>query len=625
MSKKIDPRMRAFGNPAAPGGMGNMLGPLNGGGPGGPGGPGSVKPLEKGTAEHRVWGYNGPGDWLGQAPEFPHWDAEYTVDVVVVGSGNAGVQAALAAAEEGASVAVLEKQSEDLFTWYGEDIAAYNSQFAIDAGFGPYDLGEIVDEYVTRSGGRADPEIVRLFVANSGATLDHMLDVAKEMGVDPRAYTYDPTPEGWVVIQANMDYDKIMAGEDIYKCMRYDYPMQPGTKTWASTVQFMGEYASEPIMGVAANSCLPYINQACVDKAEQLGAKWYFGTPAQVLIQDETGAVTGVFAKDEATGKILRFNTRKGVVMAGGDFAGNPEMCWALLSEYMERRERAGGKEEQFFSFMGGRTGDSIKMMCWAGGFVEPAPRGTMILGGGPTGPWGANAMLWLNCQGKRFTNEGNITAAQTATSRQPTGLGCLVTDRKWLKSVCASGLEHSGPNGGRPQYYLDMIEGMNNLKPGPEGGMVKSCIVAERMYEKVLCAETLEDLARYIGYEEAQIPVFLESIRHYNELCYAGADTDYGKRPSAMIPVDEGPFYAVVTRMGSDSMVSPQMVTMSGVMTDSRLNVIDLNHRPITGLYTCGNSLGGRYGTGYCTPSAGNSIGYAVTHGRLAGKFVCQ
>ena len=154
---------------------------------------------------------------------------------------------------------------------------------------------------------------------------------------------------------------------------------------------------------------------------------------------------------------------------------------------------------------------------------------------------------------------------------------------------------------------------------------MVKSCIVAERMYEKVLKADTLEDLARYIGYDEARIPTFLESIRHYNEMCYAGRDTDYGKGASAMIPVDEAPFYAVVTQFGSDGMTGPQMVTMSGVMTDHRLNVIDVNRRPIKGLYACGNSLGGRYGTGYCTPSAGISIGYAVTHGRLAGQFVCE
>ena len=62
-------------------------------------------------------------------------------------------------------------------------------------------------------------------------------------------------------------------------------------------------------------------------------------------------------------------------------------------------------------------------------------------------------------------------------------------------------------------------------------------------------------------------------------------------------------------------------MVTLSGVMTDKDLCVVDIDGAPIPGLYAAGNDLGGRYGTGYCTPAAGNSIGMAVTNGRVAGQ----
>ena len=125
------------------------------------------------------------------------------------------------------------------------------------------------------------------------------------------------------------------------------------------------------------------------------------------------------------------------------------------------------------------------------------------------------------------------------------------------------------------------------------------------------------------VGYSEDVIPTILESVARYNELCHKGVDSDFGKRAGAMVPVVEGPFYATVGSLGGSASVS--MVTMSGVMTDGRLNVIDLNGNPIKGLYTAGNSLGGRYGLGYCTPSAGNSIGMAGTHGRLAGQFVVE
>ena len=63
-------------------------------------------------------------------------------------------------------------------------------------------------------------------------------------------------------------------------------------------------------------------------------------------------------------------------------------------------------------------------------------------------------------------------------------------------------------------------------------------------------------------------------------------------------------------------------MATLSGMISDDKLRVLDKEGKPINGLFVCGNTLGGRYGLGYSTPFAGNSIGMALTHGWLAGKF---
>ena len=54
-------------------------------------------------------------DWLGSAPEIADADIAETksFDVVVVGGGHAGTQAALAAAQEGARVAVIEKHKSE--------------------------------------------------------------------------------------------------------------------------------------------------------------------------------------------------------------------------------------------------------------------------------------------------------------------------------------------------------------------------------------------------------------------------------------------------------------------------------------------------------------------------------
>ena len=69
----------------------------------------------------------------------------------------------------------------------------------------------------------------------------------------------------------------------------------------------------------------------------------------------------------------------------------------------------------------------------------------------------------------------------------------------------------------------------------------------------------------------------------------------------------------------------NPMMVTMSGVITDETQNVLNKDWEPIEGLYVAGNCLGGRYGFGYSTPFAGNSVGMAMTHGWTAGHQVAS
>ena len=62
----------------------------------------------------------------------------------------------------------------------------------------------------------------------------------------------------------------------------------------------------------------------------------------------------------------------------------------------------------------------------------------------------------------------------------------------------------------------------------GADGFGVRGITVAERNPGTVYGANTLEELAGYLGYEGDAVDQFVASIEHYNELCYAGVDTDY-------------------------------------------------------------------------------------------------
>ena len=115
-----------------------------------------------------------------------------------------------------------------------------------------------------------------------------------------------------------------------------------------------------------------------------------------------------------------------------------------------------------------------------------------------------------------------------------------------------------------------------------------------------------------------------MQSIERYNELCEAGIDSDFGKDAHLMRAIKKPPFYGAVREY--DGTASAGLVTMAGLITDDNLNVLQADHTtPIKGLYATGNCLGQRYGNAYSTPSAGNSMGMAMTHGRVAGKIVAQ
>jgi hypothetical protein len=255
---------------------------------------------------------------------------------------------------------------------------------------------------------------------------------------------------------------------------------------------------------------------------------------------------------------------------------------------------------------------------------IEPTPRGCMGFGLGVSGPWGMVPMLQLNAEAKRFANESAAPLVGHAALRQPRGLLCIITDRKYMESIVIAGLEHGGPNFGRREWLEDMQEDMAKvLDAGPEGYSVRGLTVAERNPVVVFGANTLKELAGYLGYAGDLVGVFIDSIKRYNDLCYQGGDSDFGKDFKAMIPIDEPPFYGC--KGENNGVTEFGLTTLAGLVTDSRLRVLDASGVPIKGLFVAGNTLGGRYGLGYSTPFAGNSIGMAMTHGWMAGKFAAD
>lgn len=569
-------------------------------------------------------GYVGSAAWLGDKPEIADSDITETFeyDVVVCGGGNAGIQAALAAAEGGAKVAVIEQSPKESRKVKGEDVGHINSQFLIDRGFGPYDEGEVVQEFCLRAGGRVNTEVIRKFVANSGETFDHMISLVNWPDDRIKNVSYDASEESPIADSQICIQQPLLALEgDV------EYPLvRGGYKTWPGVVQFMGTVNHEPYDGTGAFSRLDEVQQFSILKGEDLGVEWYYGQTATVLAQDDSGRVTGVIA--DGPDGYVKYDASMGVILCTGDFAANTDMTWGLLSEYREWNERAGLDSSSLLG-QSDCHGEGHKMGCWAGGYIEPGPRGAMSFGGGASGPWGSSPFLWLNSRGNRFMNEAATAVSMAEALRQPRGGFTGVTDQNWRETLKYSSLDHGCANFGREVYFTEMEEDMDAVEvDNAEGGTVRMCTVAERMASTVFKASSLDKLADMLGYSGETKENFLASIERYNELCHAGSDSDFGKEACLMTPIEEAPFFGFGSAApggfgGNNGSMSVSLVTLTGLMTNGDLQVVDKDGNAIEGLYAAGNTVGGRYGLQYTTPFSGNSIGMAVTHGRVAGKLI--
>ena len=591
----------------------------------------------------RVPGYCGPGDWLGEAPADPDkYEDAGTYDVVIVGGGHAGVGAAFGAVDEGATVAVIEKQPWGNFVdldgtgtnmggWYGEDIGHVNSKLLIERGYGPYDTGAITSEFCKRAAGRVNPEIIKNFVQYSGQMFDRYEEIydsyeeerkandsdvylADTAVIVPKATGDGKTGDQWVdgepaggaghYDMSDMFQYPLCNTQAAYGQHKASYPIScGGYLTWPCNAQFYGYQGNN----------IEYIHKYIVKYVQETpNCAWDFEREGIKLIQDESGKVTGVYAKG-ADGTYYRYNCNKGVILCAGDFIGNPEMCWALLNEGMEWAERSGATADSWAS-AGTRNGQGHKMACWAGGMIEPTPRGWMAIGGGASGPWGTAPMLMLNSRGKRFMNE-DLPGQQLENQieLQKNRESWQIFDSNWPEQLPYMPAAHGGAC-----YYEDYASEDEGPKNNTTYRNYKSPYQLEAAVAdgRAVKADTLEELvAKIYPDDTAAQQTALDSIQRYNELAKAGYDEDFHKPASRMWAVENGPFYA------DKFTTALLLVCIGGLESDEDCHTFDADRNVIPGLYVAGNIQGNRFATEYPIGLKGVSHSMAMYYGYIAGK----
>lgn len=134
--------------------------------------------------------------------------------------------------------------------------------------------------------------------------------------------------------------------------------------------------------------------------------------------------------------------------------------------------------------------------------------------------------------------------------------------------------------------------------------------------------AETLDELIEYINLDDAAKENLKTEIEKYNAYCANGEDEDFGRDPKTLVPVEQGPFYAI---MSVDEKVMVGTVTLNGLVIDEDQRVLDKDYNPIPGLYATGNNSGGRFALEYSTQMQGLTLGVAMTLGRVLGQELAR
>jgi succinate dehydrogenase/fumarate reductase flavoprotein subunit len=552
-------------------------------------------------------------------------------DLLVVGSGAAGLAAAVTAAQLGLTVVVVEKEAliGGTTAWSGGWMWVPRNPLARAAGIdedieGPlaylrHELGERFDEARARAYLEAAPRMVAFFHARTALQFIDGNAMPDFHGRSPAAGL-----GGRSVCAAAFDGRRLGRHRGQLKS-----PL-PETTLWGMGIASGAElrhflnalrtpasfaYVTRRVLAHWRDLLLHRQSQRLVNghalagalaaSALEAGVEIRTGCTARRLLRD--GARVRGAVVDGPQGP-LRITARRGVVLASGGFAHDPERKKALLPH-------APSGAEHWSAAAWGSTGDGLRLGETAGGVVDTqqtsaaalAPVSLVPRRDGTVAHFphlierAKPGLIAVRADGRRFTNEADSYYDFVLGLLAATPSGCPV--EAWL--VCDHGfLRHYGLGAVKPA-------------PLPLGRWLANGYLRR--------GHTLAALAQACGIDAAGLQA---TVQRYNTMASTGRDEDFAKGETpynrvqgdaaaghanaCMAPLRRGPFYAVRVVPGS-------LGTFAGLKADARARVLDASGQPIPGLYAAGNDMnsvmGGRY------PSGGITLGPAMTFGYLAAR----
>ena len=523
-------------------------------------------------------------------------------DVVVLGSGAAGLSAALTAAVGGAAVTVLE--GSPLFggtsavsgggmwlpgntldpDWTDSTPAAKVYLKRLTLGLVPE---AVIDRYLAECG-----QIPDFFAANSPLTFS--ADIGRPdyhapwEGSSLTSRTVFPTP--YELPRLGVLEPKVRRpGPGGILPIQHSEEREFATSDDPDAINKLIRDRLEKGVALRGLALVGGLMEGCVDH----GVQFVSDTRGRSLIF-ENGRVVGIRAGQD--GAEAEYRARLGVILASGGFEWNRDLWDAFMAVPWDGPATPPVNE-----------GDGLIMAAAAGAKLANLDKATWIpvrysgeeycdrpyvrSGGHGQMP----GEIIVNRRGRRFTNETlnyndigrNMTHFDPNIYEYDNHPSYVIGDRS-----CFERLQAGGP------------------ALGPDQG------------DGWVVADTLREVADKLGIDADGLS---QQVAEFNEYAAGGTDPVFhrGEKPweihnlpdhRSIGPVTEGPFVGYRVRAGVFG-------TRGGPVINENAQIVDFGYRPIPGLYGAGNVVAHPFASAY--PGGGGTLGPAVTFGHVAGKSV--
>tara|TARA_R110002020_G_scaffold113518_52_gene261287 strand:+ start:1452 stop:3149 length:1698 start_codon:yes stop_codon:yes gene_type:complete len=548
-------------------------------------------------------------------------------DLIVFGSGAAGMAAALTAHHAGLSVAIFEKD-----THFGGSTAVSGGAIWIpdnpkmrDAGM--EDSREDALRYIAgETGNLLNVDLVKAFL-EAGPEMVSFMEANTDLQFEHRAYSPDYHSDqpgaamGGRVLDA-LTFDGNELGPEFKRLKRPipEFTVFGGMMLNRFDIGHFMKMTRSPASALHAARLLArhlrdrlshdrgtrlVLGQAIAGRMAastlKAGIPIFTDCPLERLVTDGDRVVGAV------VGGGREVSARAGVVLATGGFPANA----GLRREVMPH---VAGGADHFSMSPEPATGGAIQAARAVGAKFETSNRhagfwAPVSLLPGKDGPRpfphlfldrAKPGVIAVSPDGERFVNE--------AVSYHDFVSGMIGAELKTAWLVC----DHRALR----RYGFGAVRPF----PAPFKAHIRSG------YLKT--GRTPEALARATGVPEG---AFKKTLDRFNRDAAAGTDTAFGKgstayqtylgdvdnRPNPCLrPLDRGPWYAIEIHPGD-------IGTTMGLATDPQGRVLDTVGRAIPGLYACGNDMNSIMAGSY--PGAGITLGPALTFGYVVGNSAAR